>query len=113
MKPLKPCQDKPCHDCPMRRASARGWLGADTPEGFIQTVHADAQMPCHLTVDYDGDEDWQLQLELGKATACAGVAIYFANILKVSRDPKRRRLPANKKTVFASPIEFLKHHKDN
>lgn len=108
IQPLKPCADKPCNDCPMRRKSMPGWLGEDTPEGFIQMVHADTMAPCHLTVDYDGN--WELQLVQGKASACAGIAIYFSNIAKVSRDPARRRLPPDHKTVFSSPMEFLAHH---
>lgn len=87
-----------------------GWLGSDTPEHFIQTVHNDAAMPCHQTVDYE-QEDWEVQLYQGKAQACAGVAIYFANIAKLSRDPARRRLKPDHKAVFSSPTEFLKHHK--
>lgn len=110
IKPMKRCKATPCSDCPMRRKSAAGWLGADTPEHFIQTVHNDAEMPCHQTVDYE-QRDWEVQLINGSAHACAGVAIYFANIGKLSRDSSRRRLPKDAVRVFASPMEFLKHHK--
>lgn len=109
IEPLKPCADKPCDKCPMRRKSMPGYLGASTPADFIASVHNDAQMPCHLTVDYE-DPDWREQLMNGQARACAGIAIYFANICKVSRDPERRRLKPDHKAVFSSPREFLAHH---
>lgn len=107
---MKPCGDKPCNDCPMRRKSMPGWLGADTPEHFIQTVHMNDVMPCHPTVDYESS-DWEEQLVNGEAQACAGVAIYHANVGKMPRDRSVRRLPADKVNVFASPKEFIEHHR--
>lgn len=104
---MKPCTNKPCSGCPMRRKSFPGWLGAATPENFIQTAHSDEEMPCHQTVDYER-KDWRQTLH--EATACAGVAVYFANIGKLSRDRSRRRLKADKVNVFSSPVEFVKHH---
>lgn len=91
----------------MRRKAAPGWLGADTPEHFIQTVHINDEMPCHQTVDYS-DPEWELRL--GEATACAGVAIYHENVSKLPRDRQVRRLQGDMKNVFASPREFIAHH---
>jgi len=107
---MKPCASRPCNDCPWRRKSMPGWLGDDTPEHFLNTAMADIDMPCHQTVNYERP-DWETQLgPRGTALSCAGQAIFFANILKVSRDRKRRQLKPNKTLVFASPEEFLKHH---
>ncbi len=99
---------EPCRECPFRRESAPGWLGADTPENFIETTLADYEMPCHQTVNYE-DPGWFTELD--KAQACAGSLIFFSNICKRSRDPKRPRLPADRTNVFTNPFEFLKHHK--
>ncbi len=108
---MKPCADTPCKQCPMRRKSMPGWLGSDVPEHFIQVVHSEANMPCHLTVDY-AEPGWEDQLAPGgDARACAGVAIYRANVGKLPRDASVRRLKPDKKTVFASPREFVEHHR--
>lgn len=106
---MKPCADQPCNDCPMRRKSMPGWLGAATPEQFIQSVHINDVMPCHQTVDYETD-DWESQLVDGSSVACAGVAIYHANVLKSPRDRSVRTMKPDKVSVFASPKEFLDHH---
>lgn len=99
---------EPCRACPFRRKSTPGYLGSDTPENFIETTMLDYEMPCHLTVNYE-DPGWFQNLD--QAQACAGAAIFFANICKLSRDPSRLKLPHDTKLVFASKAEFLKHHK--
>lgn len=71
----------------------------------------DYPMPCHITIDYE-DADWQTKWEkklVGRL--CAGAAIFFANICKLSRESDRLQLPADRETVFAWPAEFLAHHK--
>lgn len=97
----------PCDQCPFRRKSIPGWLGADTPENFIETTMADYPMPCHSTVDYE-DPGWFENLD--EAQACAGALVFFANLCKLSRDPKRPKLPADHEWVFSRPEEFLEHH---
>jgi hypothetical protein len=71
-----------------------------------QTMH-DVPMPCHLTVNYS-DPDWESKLD--RAKYCAGALVFFRNISKLSRDPDRPRMEADKETVFASPDEFVLHH---
>lgn len=109
-KPMKPPTGTPCDRCPFRKTSWPGYLGADTPDGFLETTMRDEPMPCHKTIDYECD-DWADQLTNGKARHCSGALIFFANIIKSSRDPKRPRLPKDKETVFATPMEFLAYHK--
>lgn len=110
---MKPCKDQPCSQCPFRRKSMPGWLGDDTPEHFVEMAHGEENLPCHKTVDYT-KHDWkERQVRGPKATAheCAGAAIYRANVLKEVRDRKVCRLPPDEKTVFATPKEFIKHHR--
>lgn len=104
--PLK----KPCNQCPFRRRSLPGYVGADTPEHFIATTLSDVAMPCHSTIDYE-DPDWEDSLAAdGSARHCAGAAILFANKFKLSRDRTRPSLPADTKNVFKNEVEFLDHH---
>lgn len=96
----------PCQECPFRKNSLPGWLGADDPQNFMNTVMADVEMPCHLTIDYDS-EFWEEDLQ--EAEQCAGAAIFFSNISKLSRDRNRLILSKNA-NVFASVKEFFVHH---
>jgi len=107
-----PCK-KPCGECPFRRKSIPGWLGADNAAGFMATTMADHPMPCHSTVDYER-ADWNDDLFSAETEAryCAGALIFFANIGKLSRDRNRPRLPADPKNVFKTPAEFIAHHPD-
>lgn len=86
----------PCHDCPWRRIAPKGWLGSEqTPEEWIETAHSDATAECHTRAPH----------------RCAGLAIYRANVFKSVRDPDEMRLPADRERVFASPAEFIAHHR--
>jgi hypothetical protein len=107
---LRPICAKPCAECPFRRASLPGYLGADNPAGFIATTMADYSMPCHSTIDYS-DPQWKVKWDAGRiGRLCAGAAIFFANMCKLSRDRDRPTLPADRELVFAHPREFLAHH---
>lgn len=104
-----PQHSKPCRECPFRRKSMPGYVGMDTPDGFLATTMADHRMPCHLKVDYES-ETWESDQHA--APECAGAATFFANLCKRSRDPNRMRIPADCVNVFARPEEFLAHHLD-
>jgi hypothetical protein len=102
--------DKPCARCPFLRKALPGYLGDDTPENFMATTMSDYPMPCHLTINYT-DSEWKEKWENGEAgEQCAGAAIFFANMNKISRDSKRLRKAKDPMKVFANPIEFLAHH---
>jgi hypothetical protein len=73
----------------------------------MDTVMQDHEMPCHLTMDYE-NEHWEDELDLSEQ--CAGAAIFFSNICKLSRDKNRMMLPRDKELVFSTPQEFLAHH---
>jgi hypothetical protein len=92
--PAKSQHKKPCYDCPWARAALNGWLGNNTADEWIQMAHGEAEVECHaLTGVY-----------------CAGISIYRANNGKVPRNPEQLRLPADRKSVFATRDEFLTHH---
>lgn len=97
---------KPCEACPFRKESAPGWTGNATPEEFLDTTMCDRTMPCHLTVDYENPY-WEDDLDLSQQ--CAGAAIFFTNICKLSRDPDRLKLPADS-SVFGTLQKYLLHH---
>lgn len=101
----------PCAECPWRRESAPGWLGASTPEEFMLQAQSEIRMPCHCHVDYE-QEDWEDQIE--DAPRCAGHAIFLKNSCKMPREPGLKQFvnEVNKDTtkVFNWPHEFLAHH---
>lgn len=101
----------PCNQCPWRRKSAAGWLGADTPEGFLATTMAGVAMPCHTAIDYERD-DWEEQAE--KGPFCAGALVFLKNICNLPRTPDvaaaRAQVEPDHAAVFSRPDQFLAHH---
>lgn len=88
------CQHiKPCSDCPWRRDAINGWLGGNTVDEWVKFAHSDVIIPCHVI---DNQQ-------------CAGAAIYRRNVAKLAWPPNIK-LEADRETVFASPMEFIKHH---
>lgn len=86
---------KPCHDCPWRRESIKGWLGGAYVSEWIAEAHGEGSIPCHTISNQQ----------------CAGSAIYRANVCKSVRDSRVLYLPSDREIVFASPKEFTEHHK--
>lgn len=86
--------EAPCKDCPWRRIAAAGWLGRLTIDQWLDSAHGESFVECHTASQHQ----------------CAGVAIYRANVAKMPRDQKLLRLPADREKVFASRMEFTKHH---
>ena len=99
----------PCGLCPFRRKSAPGWLGAASPEEFVDTTLADADMPCHATVDYT-DPEWEEQLHTNDVAFCAGAIIFLRNTCKLSRNSRRAGPEADREAVFSNRAEFMAHH---
>jgi hypothetical protein len=102
----------PCNQCPFRRKSAPGYLGADNPEHFIQTTLAEVHMPCHCAINYE-KKDWQTK-QYPKAALCAGALTFLKNTCKLPRDAVLREamkeIPANHAEVFSFAPQFLEHH---
>jgi hypothetical protein len=100
----------PCKECPWRKNSAPGWLGASTPEQFIAQAEAGIKMPCHCAVNYER-ADWKEQSET--APRCAGHAIYLRNRCKMPIEPGLAafvRTVEPSPAVFTRPEQFLSHH---
>jgi hypothetical protein len=95
----------PCRECPWRKQSAPGYLGASNPIEFLETSETGIKMPCHLAVDYE-EADWELQIE--EAPHCAGRAIHYANRAKRGDDVPK--MPADRENVFSNPQDFIDHH---
>lgn len=93
-KPSKKQHTKPCSDCPWTRTSLNGWLGSASVGWWIDIAHSETLVDCHTVSNQQ----------------CAGITIYRANVCKLTRDPEILRLPADRKTVFASRVEFVDHH---
>lgn len=85
---------KPCADCPFARTAIAGWLGNMTVDEWIKAVHGEAMIDCHTLI----------------GPQCAGAAIYRGNVCKLPHDKDNLKLPADRKIVFASPMEFRSHH---
>jgi hypothetical protein len=86
--------DKPCSDCPWRRKSLAGWLGSMSVDEWLRAAHGESRIDCHALL----------------GAQCAGAATYRTNVCKTPRDPALLVLPANRARVFASPMEFERHH---
>jgi hypothetical protein len=103
---------KPCGQCPWRRASAPGWLGASTTLEFLFQAEHEPKMPCHATIDYE-DEHWQ-DTQLSQAPRCAGHAIYLRNRGKMPADAETaafvRTVEPDRENVFGMHFEFVSHH---
>jgi hypothetical protein len=100
---------KPCKDCPFRKDSLPGWLGAyETAEEFIG-IHYQCEIrnPCHMTVDYT-DPNWREGLE--EASPCAGQAVMFRNSGKLPRNWTPIDVEVDREHVFTWPPDFIKHH---
>lgn len=102
----------PCAACPFRRSALPGWLGGLTPEEFLQMAQSETRMPCHLHCP-DGINYAEPGPAERSAAQCAGRAVYWANQIKMRRDPNLLELPPDRTSVFTWPQEFLEHHRRN
>lgn len=80
----------------MARRALPGWLGGATPEEYTALAHSDAPVPCHVHGNVH----------------CAGMAIYRRNVCK-RIDWPGLVLARDVTTVFATPMEFLAHHRSH
>jgi len=108
----RPPTKQPCSDCPFRRKAMPGWLGAGSPESFVDCMNRDEPLPCHQTIDYD-DPDWLAKWSAQEnGSMCAGALVFMANKLQRPKAPGFPTLPPDKTNVFANTIEFVRHHRE-
>lgn len=102
----------PCAKCPWLKKSLAGWLGEDNPLHFYQSaVSGEGNHPCHDQIDYS-EPNW-IQNQLPFVDFCAGNLIFFANHMKMPRDPGMAaavRAVETSPHVFSWAPEFLAHH---
>jgi hypothetical protein len=112
--PFRPHADAPCGRCPFRRDSAAGWLGEAPPEEFVQLIQIEYPLPCHATLDYE-DPRWRERWEAGEVgSLCRGALVMAANMRKLARNQSAQpRVPADCEAVFATPAEFVAHHRSS
>ncbi len=107
---IKTCGAKPCDDCPWRKTSVAGWLGAAAPERFALSILADTRLPCHQTIDYS-DPNWKHKwLDGEQGTLCTGALQMSANICKKPRDPEVPAVEPND-NIFSSLDGFIAYHR--
>jgi len=88
----------------------QGWLGAGTPESFIECIQHEELLPCHQTLDYE-DKQWKEKWVSGEVgRACRGALVLMRNMSKLPRDPNFPRVDRDDDTVFSHPREFLAYH---
>jgi hypothetical protein len=108
----RPPTKQPCSDCPFRRAAMPGWLGAGSPESFIDCMNRDEPLPCHQTIDYD-DPDWLEKWSAQESgSMCAGALIFMANKMQRPRTRGFPTLPPDKVAVFSNTVEFVRYHRE-
>lgn len=108
----RPPTKQPCNSCPFRRKAMPGWLGAGSPESFLDCLQRDEPLPCHQTIDYDDPkwlEKWAAQ-ETG--SMCAGALVFMANKAQRPRDREFPTMPQDKAEVFSNSLEFVRHHRE-
>lgn len=98
---LPEATDRPCRQCPWRLGSAPGYLGPHDARTWVEMVHSDVPIACHMTIKTSGS--WE------GAKQCAGAASYRANAEKRPRDPLVAWGP-KRDDVFSRPHEFVRHH---
>ena len=86
-----------------------GWLGAGSPESFIDCMQRDEPLPCHQTIDYDNPH-WLIEwMHQKNGNMCAGALIFLAN--KLQRHPFQK-MDKDHETVFSNTLEFVRHHRE-
>lgn len=100
-----------CAECPWRKNSAPGWLGAAEPWNFVSAIHSEEKMPCHSDVNYN-NPNWRKSLETDKVSYCVGQLLATKKACKRPRDPEHAKavdsVPPDDNSMNSN--EFMKHH---
>lgn len=104
---IKKQHKTPCRECPFKKTSARGYLGASHAVEFLDISESGQHMPCHMKVKYEED-DWQEQAR--NAPQCAGRAIHYANRCKTTRGTAVMEAKVDEENIITWPQDFINHH---
>lgn len=96
---------KPCGDCPWARAALPGWLGPWNSHQWLALAHGGGHSECHATKG-PGNRSW----------ACAGFAIYQANVCKLPEHPAALSWPVPTSpsvpvNLRAAAVELIRQHR--
>ncbi len=105
---------RPCGECPFRRVSLAGWIGAhDEPTEITDIVMADQKFPCHVAVTELENDGADFDTAVDAAPYCVGSIIMMNNTCKLSRNSfvadLQKRVGKSEK-IFANAREFIEHH---
>lgn len=104
----------PCKECPFKKASAPGYLGelSHQPDEYIEALEYPTPIPCHMSIDWEPDEEGTV--DCTKAKVCAGAMQFMNNSCKRTRYyPLVQSGYGKNKNVFGTRQEFIKHHNGN
>ena len=105
----------PCGQCPYRKDSLKGWLGASSfnPAEFLTQLELPLLHPCHKQVNWDeAGKD-----EIASAPVCKGAIQFAKNTCKRLYDSPyeklRQSIDRDDANVFSARHEFINHHKQH
>lgn len=101
----------PCAQCPFRTTAPAGYLGASSAHDFLEATMQDAEMPCHMAIDYN-KRDW-FEEQYPDADLCVGALQFQRNQLKLPRPRKlsdASKVVGTNDKIMSSPQEFLNRH---
>lgn len=106
---------KPCVDCPFRRESPPGWIGAhENVREIINIVVFDGYFPCHREVNKLTEEQgWTFEHAVGEAPYCDGALKFMNNQFKRSTDDEILALQkesGKSEEIFQWPQQMEVHH---
>ncbi len=112
----EPCKKAACRECPFKRSSAAGWLGAASfdpdPGGSFLDPHwiAEMALPCHMQVQWSAPDN---QEQAKTAPLCFGFLTMMKNAGKLPRNPELAAavvVMERNPDYFTFPHEFKAHH---
>ncbi len=113
------CSEEVCKECPFRRKSAPGYLGAASydPHAFLAPhYHGDLRLPCHMRVDWDNRKKNKKGFTPEDAPLCRGFVIFMKNNVKYADNPEVRAametVEVDRENILGWQHEFIDHHSE-
>lgn len=106
----------PCRECPFRKKSPSGYIGAhEAVEEITGIVLTDNRFPCHMEVTKQVNRGEKFERAIWTAPVCAGSAAMLCNMIKISRQPEVARLQkevGKRPDVFSTATDMEIHHNE-